>query len=126
MSEDKFLVHRDDIPYPLMEQLERDVAKAFPGMKVICVGDLPPEQIPLEVREQVQRFKQQCRASREQGLCLHCGRAMPNYQQLLVAVQSRDAQALRAWQPAEGWGFSFVGFKKPKEFLGWICPECHK
>lgn len=75
MDKDTDLIHRDDIPMDLMEEIER----MFPGKMVVCAGDQPGGAVPLEVKEAIAATTKKFEESLREGLCVDCGAKMPGY-----------------------------------------------
>ena len=46
------LIHRDDLPFDLVEKIEQQFAETHPGMKVCFAGDMPdtPENRAMKER----------------------------------------------------------------------------
>ena len=99
------MVHRDDIDFDVLERLQ----EAFPGYRIVCMGDMPEEDIPERVKEAAAALDARYAESLANGLCIDCSKQFPN------------------WPPADGdpipdgW-FVFTDTSgEPKAFQ---CPEC--
>jgi hypothetical protein len=97
--------HRDDLSPELLEVL----TKLYPGVKIICAGDIPYEKLPKEVKEAFSEMSTACDLSLVEGSCIDCGVKMPNY-----SPESDD------WQPTQGWSH----FEQGDEIVAWQCPDC--
>lgn len=78
---DDGLIHRDDLPYPVVEGLEAFFKEKFgPNVKVRFAGD-NPEAIPPEIRKELLRvaaaFRAQAARSIVDGVCAECGVKIP-------------------------------------------------
>lgn len=67
------LVHRDDISIEHLEQMEKSLP---PGAKLICAGDVPPDQIAPEIHLAVAKVAALSLASLQNGSCIDCGARM--------------------------------------------------
>ena len=102
--------HRDDLEPEMIAKLEAE----FPGMKLVCMGDLPDDQVPETVRELFEQVKMSHMESLVNGTCLDCGEKMPDFPD--------DATMPDDWQPAEGWRwFTKTG---TDEITAFQCPAC--
>jgi hypothetical protein len=99
----KFL-HRDDLPYQIIEEFERQL-----GVKVVCPGDLPEEEIPEEVLQIKAMMDAQFEASVREGRCVECSFPIPDYQNLT--------------KTPKGWG-RFMDLEGTIQ--GWHCPSCSR
>lgn len=68
------LPHRDDMPDGLIEKLQ----ELNPGMKVVCVGDVPGE-LPPKLKVLVDEVKKIHDESFINGACIDCGARMKNW-----------------------------------------------
>lgn len=73
------LIHRDDLPFEIVEELEEKFADLFPGMKVRFAGDLPDGEVPQNVLDALAAINQKHDTSLVSGSCLDCGRTMPGF-----------------------------------------------
>src|SRR5436309_6376234 len=97
MDESK-LLHRDDLPMDVVEEIEAAFAKLHPGCKITFAGDHPGE-LPQELKEGLEEFERKMRSSLMEGRCTDCGIQMENW---------AGADMPDDWQPAKGWKF-FTG-----------------
>lgn len=103
--------HRDDLPPELLEMLE----KKFPGMKIVCAGDIPEGQMPEGLVAKIEAIKMAHAQSVVDGTCIDCGKKMPGY-------PADDEDFPEGWQKADGWlCFTDISSGEPS---GWQCPEC--
>ncbi len=105
------MTHRDDLSPELLQNLE----ELFPGMKIVCAGDLPDDKLPAEVLEQLAKIKENNLQSMAKGLCIDCGAKMPGYPEL-------GEETPNDWSPAPGWTW----FEEDGEMCAWQCPACNK
>jgi hypothetical protein len=104
--------HRDDLPPELLQTLEA----AFPGMQVVCAGDMPTNasgELPERMKEMLAAIEASHQKSIAYGLCIDCGSEMPGYN-----IDDDD------WQPAEGWRHFTQGEGDETEIVAWQCPAC--
>lgn len=107
-------LHRDDLPMELVEQLEKELAEKFPGVKLVCVGDVPGE-MPPEIQALIDEANQKQYESLCHGTCFDCGAKMPDYPDNFQEIPDD-------WRPPAGWKvLTEVGSGAP---AGWICPPC--
>jgi len=104
------LIHRDDVPNEVLEALQA----AHPGAKIICVGDIPTDQLPEEVKKALADLHRAWDVSIASGTCFDCGAQMPNYPD--VEEMADD------WKPAPKWCW----LSQDDTPVAWICPECDK
>ena len=113
MTEERKLIHRDDIPMEVMQGFEAMLQEQYPGFKVVCAGDLPEGQVSEEVAESLKELEDHYRRSLVEGKCVDCGKQMENF-----PPDDDD------WEPPRGWGwFTDFGTGSPQ---AWQCPECDK
>lgn len=106
-------LHRDDLPFDIMEGLAEEIDKLYPGMKIRCAGDMAT--LPPDVADMMAKLEDAHKRSLREGLCIDCGAKMPGY--------PTSAEELSAgWAPADGWNwFSEVG---SDDIQCWQCPAC--
>ena len=114
MSEERKLIHRDDIDAETMQGFEAKFAEMYPGFKVVCVGDSQGE-LPPHLAEVVEAIEAKHVQSLLIGTCLDCGKQMPDY-------PKRTEDMSDNWKPAEGWRW-FTDMATG-EISAWQCPEC--
>lgn len=69
------MLHRDDIPAEVMEQLLAELQSDNPEIKkVVCIGDMPETPELREMHDKVAKHILQCFG---EGLCFECGAKMP-------------------------------------------------
>ena len=99
-------IHRDDLPFEVVEQIEQALKEAHPDKKLVFAGDTgDPDDIAEAERIHIQ-FAERGRKSFQEGFCVDCGTTMPNYNNA----------------PAEGWAHLE---DQEGVFMGWVCPSCH-
>jgi hypothetical protein len=104
-------IHRDDLPPELLEK----IAGQFPGMKVVCVGDVPSRRVPQNVLDELRRVKESHLRSLALGTCVDCGSVMPGY-------PPPDQPLPKDWEPADEW--LQLTDMATGDLLCWQCPEC--
>jgi len=111
MSDD--LIHRDDIPADIAEELVRLIQEDFPeGTRVVFAGDKPGE-VPQEIKDQ-QKILIKVAATRfYQGQCFECGTDMP------LEWPPKDDE----WELPDGWSISTETYGI-NDIPIFICPEC--
>ena len=98
-------LHRDDIPFEVVEQIEHSLREAYPDKKLVFAGDTDdPETIARSERIHA-KLAERGQESRRDGFCVDCWTAMPNYSN----------------EPAEGWAHLE---DQEGTFMGWLCPMC--
>lgn len=101
------LIHRDDIPMELMQQIEAQ----FPGMKVVCAGDEPAGALPEGLLEAAESLHRKHLLLLVEGRCLDCNEQMPGF----------PPTDWDAWQLPDGWRYFTDENKQPMAFQ---CPAC--
>jgi len=104
-------VHRDDLSPEMLSMLEEQ----FPGMKIVCAGDVPESSLPPEVAKEIAEREAKNFRSLTEGRCLDCDVKMPGFP-LNVVGCAED------WEPDEGW----VWFEAGDKIVAWQCPNCDK
>ncbi len=106
------LIHRDDVPADLAEEIVKNMKKDFPECKVVFAGDKPGE-VPQEVQDEQAKIIKVAAQRFCKGQCFECGADMP------MEWPPRDDE----WELPTGWGIC-------TEMYGidgipiLICPEC--
>lgn len=103
-------IHRDDIDSDAMAAIEAHFAEMFPGMKVVCAGDMQGET-PDGLRSAMESVERAHAESLALGKCIDCDAVMPGY----------DGFSAEDWKPAEGWTW-FVD--QDGCIQAWQCPSC--
>lgn len=112
MQDKPKLVHRDDIDMEAMQAIEKMLKEKYPGMAVVCAGDLSEGRITQDLQDKIESLQMAFAESMAFGKCIDCGTVMPNYDGL---------ESDENWQPAKGW----VWFENPDGSpQSWQCPEC--
>lgn len=106
---------RDDLPPKVLEQLQSD----FPGAKIVCIGDVPEDQVPEEVRQYFEEIVNYHEAMLLQGRCIDCGAKMPNF-------PDEPSQMPEDWTPESGWKIFWQGEGETQKPVAFQCPECDK
>lgn len=112
------LLHRDDLPFEVVEELEKQLAEKYPDRKIVFAGDAPEGSLPPEFTGAVEKTMQRFAESVAGGLCIDCGAAMPNYPEMQTIM---DDGFPEDWQPADGW-YHFEDARGA--IMGWQCPAC--
>lgn len=115
-------LHRDDIPYKDMEEIERllkeQIGKEFPDadkMKVVCVGDIPEEEIPDEVKKGMAQLDAKAKEYLVKGKCFDCDKPIPiNWNEFMESGENKPLPKGWAWCKLIG-GDNLILL---------ICPEC--
>jgi hypothetical protein len=103
-------IHRDDIPFEVIEEIERTLKEQHPGFKIICAGDTNDPELIAKAEEQHNRLIEIARLSQKNGTCVDCGAVMPDY-----------PERCQTQELADGWAY----LADPgKQFMGWLCPAC--
>lgn len=68
-------IHRDDLPDDVIQGLESQ----FPGMKIVCVGDIPEGSVTDELKDAIGEIESRFRTSIVNGTCVDCGAKIPGY-----------------------------------------------
>jgi len=105
------LAHRDDMPYEVVEAMERVLAEQFPGMKLTFAGDVPGGPPP-EILAKIARVEARLQRLLREGRCIECGVQMPD-------PPSKDMS--EDWRPADGWCW-FTN--EEDQVAAWQCPQC--
>lgn len=105
--------HRDDVDPDVLKGLE----DKFPGMKILCIGDYPPETIPDEVKRVLKTLQEKHERSLALGVCIDCGKQMPNY-------PTPESGVSEEWEPSDGWTFFSQGEGENEQIVCWQCPKC--
>lgn len=101
------LIHRDDIPLEVLEELQKKHQVA----NVVCAGDAPGGRLPQEVRAYIEKVKADSVKSLSKCICFDCGAKITDYR------PGDDG-----WMPPEGWVvFHNVVDDEP---MFWQCPGC--
>lgn len=104
---DEHLVHRDDLPPELIEELE----SRFPGMTIACAGDARGP-LPDKVADAHKAMELLHEKSIVMGLCVDCGAKMEGY----------PPDDFEEWQLPKGWRyFTNITDGTPMCFQ---CPAC--
>ena len=101
------LIHRDDMPPGIIEDLKRKHQVA----NVACAGDAPGGKLPPEVQAYLVKFKADSLKSLATGTCFDCGAKIQDY-------RPWD----NGWTPPKGWGVFHNTVDDEPMF--WQCPEC--
>lgn len=111
------MLHRDDLPMELAEEVTRKLKELYPGMKVMFAGDCPDSAVLVRANQALEALQRKNEESLMNGTCIDCGRQMPGY-----STEWREDRGAD-WAPAEGW----VWFSIPQtdEVVSWQCPECN-
>ncbi len=102
------LIHRDDVPFELAEEIEAKLKEQYPGYTIRYAGDRP-EDLPAAARDYAEELARKFRYSIEHGTCLGCGKKYPG-----------------AW-PEEGdlgFGWSLYGMGGSRDSDHLVCGEC--
>ena len=111
MADHRNLIHRDDLPMELFEKLSQEL----PGIKVVCAGDVPPDQLPQGVLDALEELKFRHTRSLALGRCIDCDAQMPGYPPEGQEVPSD-------WEPVKGW--SWFTESGTDIISCWQCPAC--
>lgn len=112
------LLHRDDIPMDVAEEIVAMLKKAHPGYEVVFAGDTP-ESYQQAMAPASQRFTDAvCRAFAD-GCCFYCGKAMQGI------PDEADELAWVDWKPPQDWGFISIGPSDDSPIII-ECPDCAK
>ena len=105
------MMHRDDLPFEVVEKMEAHFAEIEPGKKLVFAGDLPEGSAP-ELEDAFREMSELAEASFQNGTCLNCLSQMPDYE-----IEKED------WEPAEGWQLleSVADHQQC-----WICDGCDR
>ena len=99
-------IHRDDIPFEVVEQIERELKELYPDKKLSFIGDTGDPQQIAEAEELHRQFVERGKLSFKNGNCVDCGAIMPHYS------EEREDD----WAHLED---------EDGIFMGWLCPTCH-
>jgi hypothetical protein len=113
------LPHRDDVPYEVVEALEKQMAERFPGMKVVFAGDVPggpPKKLE-------QTFESQVVTSMLLGTCFSCHTQMEGYPSLEEIKASFGKKDGISFEGPEGWEEVSVN---NEGYWFWLCQDCAK
>lgn len=105
------LVRRDDLPNEVIEEMQ----KMFPGMEIVCAGDVPSGSMPAGMQDAIDEMNKRFEHSIVNGTCLDCGVAMPGY-----PTENTEEEWDNFQLPA-GWSFFTDNSDNPQ---GYQCPEC--
>lgn len=107
------LIHRDDIPFEIVEELVKALQELHPGMKIVFAGDMSPEDMTEEVTAVSESIIKRQLEHIAEGYCFDCGKICP-----------------RPWPPEgdgtlpEGWVI-YTEIESSKNPI-LTCPECDK
>lgn len=102
--------HRDDLPFELVEAMEKKLAEEHPGQKLMFAGD-HPDAVPDELLDAVAMFQSQVYERLQRGVCCQCGQKMDNF----IWPPSEN------WVPPMGWRVLVDPQRHP---LAFVCPAC--
>jgi len=106
------LPHRDDFDMNDVAAIEAELAKSFPGMKVVFAGDNTAE-MPPEVQQQLDAIREQMDRAFFAGQCTDCGATIPDF-------RPRDDN----WTLPNGWRI-FTAKENGEDIpVAWQCPDC--
>lgn len=108
------LVHRDDLPIDVAEQVVSAIQNEFPDHKVVFAGDLPATAENAAEVERVMGYIADCG---ERGVCYGCETPIPNI------PQTDDPAAWEAWRIPEDWVCLSFGLGEDSP-IGFLCPAC--
>lgn len=111
-------LHRDDVPYDHVEKIIQQLKEAEPGMELVFAGDVPPDQLPEEVKLAIEYINTQYQTSREEGRCVDCGGQMPGWPDEVIDVEKRTFNLPAGWQTFEMSGNEELGV------AAFQCPDC--
>src|SRR5690242_16009360 len=104
------MIHRDDIDADQMQAIEQVFGELYPGVKIVCVGDVPPSELPPGAAEAIEHINTKMLESMANGTCFDCGRQMEGYEDT-----ENDE-----WEPPAGWSVCPILGGQEHEFV-WIC-----
>lgn len=107
-------MHRDDLDMDMVAALEEKL-----GGKIICVDDVPPEQVTPQVRRAVEEakmaFMQTMREKLAAGQCIFCSAVMPGW--------TRGGEAIDGWYEGRDEDGNLIAFRCPNCAAGGICDD---
>lgn len=72
------MIHRDDIDYDVIQQLEKEFEELYPGCKIVFAGD-HEENLTPEIKKLIDRLNKQLKKDLEAGVCCDCDEKIPNF-----------------------------------------------
>ncbi len=109
------LIHRDDVPADLAEEIVKNMKDDFPGCRIVFAGDyqgLPPQAVE-EARKEQARIVKVAATRFYKGQCFECGADMP------MEWPPKDDE----WELPTGWGICTETYGID-DIPILICPEC--
>ena len=108
------MLHRDDIPFEEIERIEAAIKREHPDgdFHLVFPGDMPPGEVPEEVRIAIAQMESKEDESVDLGCCLSCGELIEDY--------DIDEEG---WEIPEGWRCMVDSSDR---ICGWRCPDCHE
>jgi len=106
-------LHRDDIPFEDMEEIEKALQEQHPGFKIQCVGD--SSEVPEHIKKMMEELEERMKEAICNGQCFECGKQLPCEWPLPDGVEELP----------EGWSiYSMMGTVDGEKIPTLICPEC--
>jgi hypothetical protein len=106
------LVHRDDVPMQLTEQVVAHMQEQFPGYKVRFAGDYPEGELPPEIIAAHAELEELFGRSLASGMCVRCKATISGYPNGSKTIS--ESSAPRGWK-------LFRDMSGQPEF--WECPD---
>lgn len=98
----------------LPPELLAAMQEKFPGMQIICAGDVPNMALPPGLIADLEELERQHARSLGEGRCLDCDCQMPDY--------PATGEAMETFKPAEGW--TWFTNTATGDIVAWQCPDC--
>jgi hypothetical protein len=103
------LAKAENLPPVILEEFQ----KRFPGMQIICAGDVPLDSLPPGMEQMLAQIEAKHERSLCEGRCLDCDKQMANY--------PTKPEEMDTFKPEENWTW-FTG--NDGEVVAWQCPDC--
>lgn len=111
------LLHRDDIDFRVVEEMNKCLEEQSPGLKVNFAGDLPG-CLPPGFQEAIEQFNARVADLFYYGKCVDCECEIPG-----VARKADGSLSAEGFDLPEGWDCYYDRNNTPVAFQ---CPACQK